>query len=72
MNVNMKYLKDEDGNIISPVTSASSVYNNKTPLSTFLNAPYMILPLTGSYFIYDLPERSISFVSKYSIVLFFK
>lgn len=25
-NVNAKYLKDESGNIISPITSAKSVY----------------------------------------------
>ena len=29
MNVNMKYLKDENGNIISPVTSNESVFTNK-------------------------------------------
>lgn len=28
-SVNMKYLKDENGNIISPVTSASSVYTEE-------------------------------------------
>lgn len=30
--VSQKYLKDEDGNIISPVTSISSVYYNNTSL----------------------------------------
>lgn len=28
-SVNMKYLKDENGNIVSPVTSASSVYTEE-------------------------------------------
>ena len=30
MNVNAKYLKDGDNNIISPVTSANTVKDNKT------------------------------------------
>lgn len=35
MNVNAKYLKDEDNNIISPVTSANTVYDKSDiPLST--------------------------------------
>lgn len=36
MNVNGKYLKDENGNIISPVTSADSVFIDNTKLSTKL------------------------------------
>ena len=36
MNVNVKYLKDENGNIISPVTSANSVFVDNTELSTKL------------------------------------
>ena len=27
MNVNRKYLKDENGNIISPIVSASTIYD---------------------------------------------
>lgn len=34
-SVKSKYLKDESGNIISPVTSASSVYVNWTPSNSF-------------------------------------
>ena len=33
MNANIKYLKDEDGNIISPVTSGNSVYINDKQLT---------------------------------------
>ena len=36
MNVNIKYLKDENGNIISPVTSTDSVFIDNTKLSTKL------------------------------------
>lgn len=36
MNANIKYLKDENGNIISPVTSADSIFINNTKLSTKL------------------------------------
>ena len=32
MNVNIKYLKDENGNIISPITGAKNVYLNATNL----------------------------------------
>lgn len=38
MNVKGKYLKDEDGNIISPVASTDTIYYGTTKLSTQLNS----------------------------------
>lgn len=35
--VNIKYLKDESGNVISPITSISSVYNENTSLKDFIS-----------------------------------
>lgn len=37
MNVNGKYLKDESGNIISPVVSTDTTYHGTTKLSTIVN-----------------------------------
>lgn len=37
MNVNGKYLKDESGNIISPVVSTDTSYHGTTKLSTIVN-----------------------------------
>lgn len=36
-NVKLKYLKDESGNKLSPITSTKSIYleNNQTPLSSY-------------------------------------
>lgn len=36
MNVNMKYLKDESGNTISPVVSTDSVFKGDTSISTLI------------------------------------
>lgn len=36
MNVNMKYLKDESGNTISPVVSTDSVFNGSDSLTSLL------------------------------------
>lgn len=41
MNVNGKYLKDENGNIISPITSTKSIYNSiNEDLDTILGKVY--------------------------------
>ena len=43
MNVNEKYLKDENGKVISPVTSVGTIFKNNTNLLD------LIYPI-GSYY----------------------
>lgn len=45
MNVNIKYLKDENGNTISPVCNTDSVYKGGTQLSSLLNTVYKVKTL---------------------------
>lgn len=51
MNVNVKYLKDENGDIISPVTNEKCVFddNGKTPSQKYslLTHTHSYLPLSG-------------------------
>ena len=48
MSINQKYLKDENNNTISPVTSAESVYTGEgTNLNTVLNSVYTETKLFG-------------------------
>ena len=37
MNVNIKYLKDENGNVISPVVNTSSIFKGDNNLTNILN-----------------------------------
>lgn len=44
MEIQGKYIKDEEGNIISPVTSASTVYDsNNMDLQTLLIPPVIAI-----------------------------
>lgn len=50
MNVNQKYLKDENGNIISPIVSTKSVFDyNGTALQDILNRVPHIYDSLGMY-----------------------
>lgn len=37
MNVNAKYLKDENGNIISPIVDTTSIFHNNVKLSNYID-----------------------------------
>lgn len=53
--VNIKYLKDEDDSVISPVTSTDSVFtNNKIPITEYIeDSGWITATLTDDFVPYD-------------------
>lgn len=63
MNVNGKYLKDESGNIISPITSAKTVFDSEGNSLNYSKAYFMSVLATDINFTIN-KSKKINFTSK--------
>lgn len=63
MNVNGKYLKDESGNIISPITSAKTVFDNEGNSLDYTKAYFMSVLASDINFTIN-KSKKINFTSK--------
>lgn len=63
--VNIKYLKDEDGSVISPVTSTDSVFtNNKIPITEYIeDSGWITATLTDDFTTYS--SSQVTFTVQY-------